>query len=221
MEDEDFGDLIEFAENPEPRCALVLVLDISGSMAGEPINQLNAGLEVLAEELRDDPLASQRVEVAIVTFGTGGVVTAQDFVVADEFVPPVLRSGGTTPLGKAVLTAADMVASRKQQYREGGVAYFRPWIFLITDGAPTDAWKGARDVVHRGENDGSFSFFAVGVQGADMTVLAELATREPIMLDGLKFRELFQWLSQSQRQVSSSRPGDQVPLPPPTGWAQV
>jgi uncharacterized protein YegL len=213
--------LIEFAENPEPRCALALVLDTSGSMSGEPIQELKAGLALLAEELRDDSLASQRVEVAIITFGAGGVTVAQDFTIAEDFDPPALKAGGRTPLGKAVVTATQLIADRKKTYKDAGIAYFRPWIFLITDGVPTDDWSKARDLVHQGDTANAFAFFAVAVADADMEVLAELSPRGPIKLQGLAFRELFQWLSQSQRQVSSSRPGDQVALPATTGWAEV
>lgn len=216
---EDLEDLIEFADNPEPRCPLVLVLDTSGSMAGEPIRELNEGLTVLAQDLAADDLASQRVEIAIVTFGPVAVV--QDFVVADQFEAPRLTTTGVTPLGAAVERAVDMVAARKEEYKAAGIAYFRPWIFLITDGAPTDKWAEAKRRVHQGEADRAFSFFAVGVADADFAVLNELAPRGAQALQGLAFRELFQWLSQSQRQVSSSRPGDQVELPPANSWASV
>lgn len=216
---EDLEDLIEFADNPEPRCPLVLVLDTSGSMSGKPIRELNEGLTVLAHDLAGDDLASQRVEIAIVTFGP--VKVAQEFVVADQFDPPQLRTTGDTPLGSAVERAVDMVTARKEQYRAAGISYFRPWIFVITDGAPTDRWAEAKRRVHQGESDGAFSFFAVGVEGADYSVLNDLAPRGALALQGLAFRELFQWLSQSQRQVSASRPGDQLALPPTTGWASV
>ena len=60
---------VEFAENPEPRCACLLLLDNSGSMSGAPIQQLNEGLRAFQEDLSADALASKRVEVGIVTFG--------------------------------------------------------------------------------------------------------------------------------------------------------
>lgn len=216
---EDLEDLIEFADNPEPRCPLVLVLDTSGSMAGKPIQELNDGLALLAQDLATDELASQRVEIAIVTFGPVDVV--QDFIVADQFEPPRLTTTGVTPLGAAVERAVEMVGERKDQYKAAGISYFRPWIFVITDGAPTDKWAEAKRLVHQGEANQAFSFFAVGVADADYSVLNELAPRGALALQGLAFRELFQWLSQSQRQVSSSRPGDQLALPPTTGWASV
>ena len=59
---------VEFAENPEPRCPCVLLLDTSSSMQGLPIDALNQGLRTFKDELMKDPLASRRVEVAVVTF---------------------------------------------------------------------------------------------------------------------------------------------------------
>ena len=59
---------VEFAENPEPRCPCVLLLDTSGSMQGEPIKALNEGLKTFRDTLIKDPLASRRVEVAVISF---------------------------------------------------------------------------------------------------------------------------------------------------------
>ena len=49
---------IEFAENPEPGCPCVLLLDTSASMQGTSIEALNEGLYTLRDSLVDDPLAS-------------------------------------------------------------------------------------------------------------------------------------------------------------------
>ena len=220
--DDAFGS-VEFAENPEPRVPCVLILDTSQSMQGSRINELNAGLRFYKEELLADPLASKRVEVAIVTFG-GDVERAVDFVTATKFQPPTLTASGNTPMGQAINKALDMVEERKAEYREHGIAYYRPWAFLITDGEPNDHWKPTIPRVRDGERQKSFSFFAVGVEGADMAALAEICVRTPLRLEGLKFRELFSWLSNSQQAVSRSSPGDEVPLQDPTGpkgWAQV
>jgi len=62
-------DTIDFAINPEPRCACLLVLDTSGSMEGERIDALNEGLQTFQDALRQDELAAKRVEVGILTFG--------------------------------------------------------------------------------------------------------------------------------------------------------
>lgn len=209
----------DFASNPEPRCPCVLLLDVSGSMSGQPIAELNAGLSVFKDELAADSLAMKRVEVALVTFGP--VRIDVPFQSAESFYPPTLSAQGDTPMGEAIRQAIQLVDSRKQEYRANGISYYRPWIFLITDGGPTDEWKSAATAVHEGEAAKKFAFFAVGVKGANMETLAQISARAPMSLDGLKFRELFTWLSSSLQRVSQSTPGTEVKLDAPSGWASV
>ncbi len=220
-----FGSDIGIADNPEPRLPCVLLLDVSKSMAGPRIASLNEGLKAYRDELVRDSLASQRVEVSVITFG-GRVETVSPFVTVDNFQPPTLVVSGNTPMGQAIVQAVEAISQRKQFYKQQGLAYFRPWIFLITDGGPTDgaeAWDRARQLVRLGEESKKFAFFAVGVEGAKIDMLAQVSVRPPQRLDGLKFRELFVWLSQSQSGVSHSSPGleDGVTLRQPTGWASL
>jgi uncharacterized protein YegL len=222
-----FGDAVGydaaiFAENPEPRCPCLLLLDTSGSMQGKPIRELNEGLTVLKDELMADQLASKRVEIAIVTFGPVQVVT--DFQSPDTFTPPQLRASGDTPMGAAIEGGIAMLRTRKDTYKENGVDYFRPWIFLITDGGPTDGWHAAANQVKLGESSKQFQFFAVGVDGANFDVLQQICVRAPLKLSGLRFRDLFSWLSSSLGSVSHSQVGENVPLSDPTapgGWGSV
>ncbi len=219
-----FGEDVQFAENPEPRVPCCLVLDVSGSMAGEPIRELNNGLISFKDELSADPLASKRVEVLVITFGAT-VDAIVDFQTADHFQPPTLSTAGLTPMGQAVAMAMDMVQARKDVYKNNGIAYYRPWIFLITDGAPNDSgWEEVAARAKQAESEKSFAMFCVGVQGADLDNLRRFSSREPLKLDGLRFRDLFVWLSRSMKSVSRSTPGEDVPLENPTspnGWATV
>lgn len=210
----------EFADNPEPRCPCVLLLDVSGSMSGMPIDELNKGLRTFRDELMTDELARKRVEVSIITFGND-VDVVEEFQSADHFNPQLLNAIGATPMGEAIRTAIDRIANRKREYRENGIAYYRPWIFLITDGSPTDEWLSASAAVKEGEASKAFAFFAIGVQNADFKTLTDISVRDPLRLDGLKFQELFSWLSSSLRSVSQSTPGEMVPLKSPSGWAQI
>ncbi len=209
---------IEFAENPEPRCACVLLLDTSGSMQGAPLAQLNLGLRSFKDELLADSLAAKRVEIAVLSFGDGPQLVT-DFCDAATFDPPTLTAGGLTPMGAAIRDALERLAARKETYRGNGVAYYRPWVFLITDGEPTDEYQAAAQQVREGEARGAFSFYAVGVADANMQKLAEIAppNRPPVKLDGLRFRDLFVWLSKSMRTVSHSSVGQTINLEPP-GW---
>ena len=226
-------DQAEFADNPEPRCPVVLLLDTSGSMHGAPIGELNEGLRAFKEAIQADRLAALRVEVAIVPFG-GSVKPidvradtstafdpAQPFVTVDGFDPPILTANGDTPMGAAVRQGLQLMHDRKEVYKANSVDYFRPWMFLITDGKPTDEWHAGSQQLRDEEARKGVIFFAVGVEGADMQILSQFSgQRTPLMLKGLAFGELFQWLSKSLSAVAHSRPGEQAPLPP-VGWAQV
>ena len=209
-----------FADNPEPRCPAILLLDVSGSMQGQPISTLNSGIQEFKYALQQDVLAAKRVEVAIITFGSS-VTTMCDWVTADSFMPPTLAAAGTTPMGEAIGEAISMLRFRKDTYRANGILYYRPWIFLITDGEPTDSWQHAAELIKQGEAKKEFAFFCVGTEGANFAKLKQISVREPIKLQGLRFRELFLWLSTSLQAVSRSNPGDEVPLPSPSGWAAV
>ena len=221
-------DSFEFADNPDPRSAVVLVLDCSSSMAealpGEtqtPLDALNSGLETLVRELHSDPLARRRVELSVVTFGSQAS-EATPFSTVEELVLPTLTASGLTAMGSAVNTALDALEARKQQYKDNGIQYFRPMVIVITDGLPTDDTSAAVARVREMEARKALSFFAVGVEGADLERLSQFSeTRVPLMLQGLKFNEFFQWLSASQAAVSASQPGDRVAMPSPAGWAEL
>lgn len=244
---------VGFASNPEPRCPCVLLLDVSGSMAeivanagndtGKTVQQdgktyrvvsggttridlLNEGLRAYHSDLMGDSLAAQRVEVSVITFGSS-VETVVPFVAAHDFAPPTLVANGLTKMGAAITQAIGAIRERKQLYKQNGLHYYRPWIFFITDGEPQgeppDAWQAAAAQVREGEKDKAFAFFAVGVEGANFEILRQITVREPLHLKGYSFREMFVWLSQSQRSVSHSTPGEEeeVKLTPPSGWATL
>jgi uncharacterized protein YegL len=147
FEQQPFGD-VTFADNPENRCPVVLVLDTSGSMGGRPIQELNAGLQTLQSELASDSLASKRVEIAIITFGP--VRVECDFTGVQQFIAPTLATTGDTPMGAAVERAIQLLRKRKDTYRQNGISFYRPWIFLITDGSPTDSTAKAAQLVRDG-----------------------------------------------------------------------
>ena len=200
FEQKSFG-AAEFAENPEPRCPCLLLLDVSGSMRGKPINELNDGLTLFKDEVVADSLAAKRVEIGVVTFGP--VQTVNDFTSALNWSAPVLQPQGDTPIVPAVEHGLALLRNRKDAYRTNAVAYYRPWIFLITDGGPTDGGANnerlniAARLIKEGEAEKAFSFFPVGVEGANFEVLRTISARDPLALKELRFRDLFTWLSSS------------------------
>jgi len=214
---------VEFAENPEPRCPCVLLLDTSGSMQGAPIAALNDGLRAFKRDLAQDSLASKRVEVALVTFNSE-VAVVEEFATADLFDPPTLTAGGQTFMGTGINKALDLLQARKLQYRANGIAYYRPWVFMITDGEPQgespDEIERAAKRIREDEDGKRVAFFAVGVENANLATLGAIVVRTPLKLIGLNFREMFVWLSASMQRVSQSQMDEQVALPP-QGWGVI
>ena len=213
-------DMVEFYNNPEPRCPCVLLLDTSDSMRGNPIAQLNSGLRALHENLRKDPVASKRVDIAIVTFNSS-VSVVQEFVPIDRFVPPTLTTGGYTHMGSGIHKALDLLQTHKKALRELEIDYFRPHVFLITDGKPEDepehVTESARQRIADEEAKRSVLFFAIGVRGADIVRLSQMVVREPIDLAGQTFQEMIDYLSKSVSALSQARleSEEQRPLPMP------
>jgi len=186
-------------------------------MQGGSIDALNQGLKTFKDDLIINPLASRRVEVSVITFDNE-VNVVQDFVTADQFEPPTLTGQGLTHIGAAIQKALEVIQVRKTQYRTNGVAYYRPWVFMITDGEPQGEPESFREQVSQrikeDEANKRVAFFTVGVENANITRLSEIAVRTPIKLKGLNFTEMFLWLSASMSAVSQSKVDEQVPLPP-------
>jgi uncharacterized protein YegL len=225
---EDFTPRVNEA-NPDPRIACALLLDTSASMAGEPISQLNRGFELFCEEIKADELAKKRAEITVITFG-GSARVVIPFTEGRYLQPRTLGASGGTPMGAALNIALDQLTRQKRAYRQAGLEYYRPWLFLLTDGAPTDgnAFTTAADRVRQAELERKVSVFAIGVgPQADLGRLRALSEqRVPAMLDELSFTEFFSWLSASLSAVSASNAfgvagaADQIPLPP-AGWARA
>lgn len=212
-------DSVEFMDQ-QPRCPCALILDTSGSMSNEPIKELNAGLLALRDDLNNDNIAKKRVEIAVVEFNST-VRVVQDFVQAANFQPPTLKASGTTDIVGGINQALDLIQRRKNKYKSSGVPFYRPWAFLITDGKVT-GYEQVAQRIREDEKNKRVAFFAVGVNSADEECLRNISVREHKMLNSLKFRELFLWLSASMKNVAQSNPGDMVPLDKGTGtWEAV
>lgn len=216
---ESHNDLID---NPTPRCPVALVLDTSGSMSGQPIEQLNAGIQLFIDEVKRDDLARWSVDLAVYTAG-GSADRIQSFIGVEQIVGfAPLDAGGGTPLGPATRMALDDLEARKKSYRDAGVPYYQPWLVLVSDGAPDYGWQDAAQRASRLSAQRKLVSLPIGVQGADLDVLSQFSSKPAVALDGLKFRELFQWLSASMARVSASTSSDaSVQLPSMDSWGNI
>ena len=211
----------ESAENFEQKCLCVLVLDVSGSMRGEPINELNNGLQDFYKEIAENETSSQRLEICIMTFNES-VQTVQEPALVDNFTMPTLTAYGLTAMVDAVNEAIDKVEARKKWYKETGQKYYRPWIILMTDGEPDDGQDvyGLAERIKNGMKQKHFMFMSVGVEDANMDTLQKLQGDDmtPMKLKGLKFSSFFQWLSASLGIVVNHEEGEKVDLSSNIDW---
>ena len=192
-------------------------------MRGEPIKELQNGVEQFFTSIRADEVASSSAEISIITFG-GDVEVALDFRSIENQIVPNLEASGLTPMGEAVDRALDILSQRKQEYRNAGVDYYQPWLVLMSDGYPTDDITIASQRVSKLVEDRKLTVFPIGIgEGADMEALKALGGgRAPLRLKGLNFGAFFQWLSRSVARVSQSTPGERVPLPSDLdSWAEI
>ena len=203
----------------EKHIACVLLVDVSGSMSGDAIRELNEGLRVFGEALQSDSKAYGCADVCVVSFGST-VQQVVPFCPAAEYVPPVLTAGGLTAMNEAIITGLDMIEMRKQEYKDVGVDYWRPWVFLLTDGVPTDneLYQDAQQRLQDALNGKKINM-GIG-SGVDTQTLKKYTKNgSGMVLKASKenFQEAFVWLSSSMSVVSRFDPAmskvDLEPLP--------
>lgn len=111
--------------------------------------------------------------------------------------------------------------ARKEAYRKNGITYYRPWIFLITDGEPDEDEALIVQVAARlrqEEQENKVICFAVGVENANMERLRKIVYRPPVKLEGLNFVDMFVWLSRSMESAAQAQFDEQIALPEPKSF---
>jgi uncharacterized protein YegL len=198
----------EKVRNKMEKALVILVLDISGSMAGTPVDQLNDGIYKMKEYILNDPSSATQMELAIVTYHDYAEITREFDLVLPEHEFPRLVAGGTTNLVEGMNKAIEMARDRKNWLKSNSIRYYRPIIALITDGHPTNTEEDIEildeDIQDSFDDKGIFLLpFGVG-DHADYKTLLKIAhtvgEKDPVvykMTDFDKFGELFQFLSAS------------------------
>lgn len=212
----------DLIENPSTRCACMLVLDTSGSMSGQPIAELNQGVAHFIQAVQQDEVAAYSVEVGIITAGSS-VNMQLPFKTAMEIDQiPQLKASGSTPLGQAVQLAVQSLEERKSEYQRAGVAYYQPWLVIISDGEPTDEWQTIAAHTKDLSAQRKLVVLPLGVESANLSILGEFSSRGAKKIAGLKFNEFFEWLSASMSRVSASASTSQaVDLPSTDSWDSI
>ncbi|MDR2339107.1 MAG: VWA domain-containing protein [Deltaproteobacteria bacterium] len=114
-----------------------LLIDVSGSMYGEPIESVKNGIKTLHTALRKEPQAMEMAFLSVITFESN-VRQLIPLTEISKFRPPDLEASGGTSLGGAltelVRCAKNEVATSTPD-RKGD---YKPMVFIMTDGEPTD-----------------------------------------------------------------------------------
>ena len=183
----------EFANNPEPRCPIVLALDTSMYMGGPSAETLQQALYQFRDTIREDAVTSLRADVAVVTFDDDYRLV-QGFTNGSDFEPPGVRGFCYAYYAGAINLSLDLIEERKQMYRENGIAYYRGLIFFLAGGAPRDNYEALRQVSQRlekAERNRSVAFFpfvvgsSFAVDEYDQDYLDGLAAYNPNYLADL------------------------------------
>jgi uncharacterized protein YegL len=183
-------------------------------MSGPPINSLNQALEDFKNKVSMDEMAQKVVDIAIVEFNST-VHTVQDFTPILRMEPVTLQAKGSTAMGEGITTAIDMVKARNLLYFDVGTPVHRPWIFMITDGEPTDDIGNAISRIKEEESKGThgkLKFFALGVSDYNKETLFRI-THRVMELRNTDFSGIFDWMAASMVLISDSRVDEDVPLP--------
>lgn len=176
-------------------------------MDGKAITELNNAVRVFIEQVCMDEIAKKRVDVAIVEFNDTTRIV-QDFAPLTQLQPITLSAKGDCSMGNGIDVAIDMVKNRNQFYNEIGVPCYKPYIVMISMGAPTDDISSAMQKIAEEENKGThgkgkLKFWALGISGYDTEVLRSL-TRRCFALTEINFIGFFDWLSEDMAIIGPS-----------------
>ena len=200
------------------RLPIYLILDCSGSMSGEPIEATRQGVRALLADLRSDPQALETAYLSVITFNS----SAQQLCPLTEllsFQEPTLDANGSTALGEALKLLEKCLDHEVIKATSTQRGDWKPLVFLITDGQPTDSWEAAADRI-KAKRMGNIIACAAG-SGADSGLLKRV-TEIVVELNNLQpdtLRAFFKWVSSSikttSQNVAQQTAGSPVILPPP------
>ena len=201
----------------EPHMACLFLLDTSGSMSGEAITSLNAGINRFKEDVCKDERTKNILDVAVVEFNSS-VRTVQNWCPIECMEPVNLIANGGTDMESGLRQAIDMVRDRSHFYYEfTGTVPYKPWIVMITDGYPNSSIEAIASEIADLDEKGKLHLWSLAVEGADTSMLNKLCGgKRALILKGTNFSNFFDWMTKSMSSVSQSSPGEKpkgVPLP--------
>lgn len=199
-----------------------LLLDVSGSMSGEPIESVKIGMQTLLSTLRQDPYALETAHLSVITFES----QAKQIVPLTEltaFQIPNLKAGGGTALGAALNLLADRINAEVSKTTAEKRGDWKPLVFIMTDGESQDSVHAGVEKLRQAKT-GMIVACAAG-HNADKATLKQITENvvELDTADASTIKSFFKWVSASiavssqkidQDRQNVSSIGD-LPPPPP------
>lgn len=184
------------------RLPVYLVVDTSGSMAGEHLEQVKNGIQMLVAALRQDPYALETAWLSVIRFGS----TAEVMVPLTEltaFQPPNLTVTGTTNLGAALSLVADQAVKELTKTTPTTKGDWKPMVFLMTDGGPDSGWESG---LTRFKKEKWGLVVCCSVDGGNETVLKQISDVVVHLntSDSNAIKAFFKWISASVSQGSKA-----------------
>jgi uncharacterized protein YegL len=198
-----------------PQRLVSILIDISDSMQGTPIQQVNRGAADFAVDCCRDVLTRDSLQVQLVTFGDH--VTCYPFVPIARLTPPTFHAAGLTPMAEAILAAITETERYQEVLQQMQVEPLKPpHYFLFSDGQPNPSslLAEAAACIRRQERNREGAFYGFGVDQAAVAALQPYFVREVQLLSGQHFAEFFRIISASVRYVSSRCVCEDIDLTP-------
>ena len=204
--------------NPSTRIEVMLCLDKSGSMKNYgKIQQLNNGIKLFYDSIKNDEYTVCSAEIAIVTFGEfpAAARCVRDFSTVDlQEDPPELVADGYTPLGEGVNLALDLIEKRKAQYKANGVSYYRPILIIMSDGKPEghDPAELTRAYTRVAEmtSQKKVLLLPISIGTEDNPALAAFMNGQVFHMKDGCFKDFFSWLHKSVSDDVAKTPGEEL-----------
>src|SRR5215213_10851205 len=189
-------------ENYSRRLPVYLLLDTSESMAGPAIEAVGQGVNTLVNEILINPLAIETVYLSVITFSREAkqVIPLTEL---KQFQAPPLRIRPGTALGAVLRLLIECLNHDVRKGTQGVKGDYKPLVFLMTDGQPTDEWESGADIVKQADQA---NIYAIGCgPDIDTEVLYRITNKVLVMpnLTPEAIFKFFVWLSVSVKTVST------------------
>ena len=209
----------------EQKCLCVFVIDTFRLKNDMAINEIALGIQRILEGIESDEVSLERVEVSFITYESSSdeIRTVQEPVpISQAIIPSLTVTTDDTSLIKALYMAMDVVEKQLTWYKNVGIPYYRPWIFLISSGMSLLSCN-IGEIAYRIKQDTSnkkYSFWPIYTKDANVPLLQEIECDVPITaLDSLNITDCLKWLSASMGTIVSAEEDQQVGLSAgPNDW---